>query len=128
MFAGDQSIEYSLSSSLMLLFMQLSSEISNFICTVDTLHQLSRTLEFYQTIRDAKDKVAAIDDADEVTGGSNYGTVHYRCAWANSHVLGSCLNIPVPRSQDPKVAKLEDIFRCSVLPPQGDYALCSNVA
>ena len=108
--------------------MQLSAEISGFTCTQGSLHQLSRTLELHQAIRNARDQLIALDGDDQAIGVSEYSTVHYRCAWVNNHALGSCLDIPVPRSQNPKVVKLEEIFRCSAIPPVGDYALCSNVA
>ena len=111
--------------------MQLSSEIPGFTCigTVQDLHQLSRTLEIYQIIRDARDQMIAMDTSDQVTGEINgIGVLHYRCAWANSHILGSCLNVPEPRSQDPKVVELDHVFRCSGIPQEGDYNLCSNVA
>lgn len=121
-----------LNLAVVLVSTQLSTQISDqtlgFTCTVDTLHQLSRSLELYQTIRNARDQLIALDGGDQVTGGSQYGAAHYRCAWINNHALGSCLDIPAPRSQNPKVVKLEEVFRCSAIMPEGDFALCSNVA
>ena len=102
---------------------QVSSVMpSTFICTVDNLRQLSKTIGVYQTVRNIRDMIAAVDNTYDTTPVSVL-----RCAWVNSHVLGNCTNLPPPQSQDSRVIRLESTFSCSQLEPVGSYGLCSNV-